>query len=122
MLTRKLLDCKKFVALSGHGADDNAVLRETLRPAKGVKIRYSLAHAAMKPGKKTQPHKLKHGEVYYILEGTGKLHADKETKTVRKDDTVYIPPRKTQWMENTGKKPLKFLCIVDPAWTPECEL
>ena len=116
MLTKTLSGCRKFVAV------DTAVLRETLRPSKGVKIRYSLAHATVKPRRKTQPHKLKVAEVYYILEGTGKMHIGKETSRVRKGDTIYIPPRKTQWIENTGRKTLKFLCIVDPAWVPACEL
>jgi mannose-6-phosphate isomerase-like protein (cupin superfamily) len=26
-----------------------------------------------------------------------------------------------QWLENTGKEEIEFLCIVDPAWRPEDE-
>jgi mannose-6-phosphate isomerase-like protein (cupin superfamily) len=75
----------------------------------------------VKPGEKTLPHKLKNSEVYYIIKGTGTIYINNERKLVEKNDTVYIPPDAVQFIENTGEKNLEFLCIVDPAWTPETE-
>ena len=84
-------------------------------------MNYSLAYAKVKPGKKTLKHRLKYSEVYYILKGKGVMYIEKEKKTVGPSDTIYIPPGSMQCIENTGKIDLEFLCIVYPAWQPECE-
>ena len=49
------------------------------------------------------------------------MHIDKETAKVRSGQAVYIPPGSVQFIENTGRSDLDFLCIVDPAWRPEDE-
>jgi mannose-6-phosphate isomerase-like protein (cupin superfamily) len=111
-----LKDCTEFMA------GDATILREILHPDKAyLKLRYSLAHATVKPGIASKPHKLKTSEVYYILEGEGLMFIDNESKPVSKDSTVYIPPHAIQHIENTGKVDLKFICIVDPAWRVEDE-
>ena len=122
MLIKDLKDCKEFLA------GDKTVLRELLHPdnvrvCHGVplKIRYSLAHATLKPGDKSTPHMLKTSEVYYILEGEGIMHIDNETSKVKSGQAIYIPPNSKQYIENVGKNDLKFLCVVDPAWRKEDE-
>lgn len=116
MFVRKLKDCPKFIS------GDNCILREMLHRDKGdFSIRYSLAHAKLPKGKTTIPHRLKTSEVYYILKGNGIMHIDKESRKVKTGDTVYIPPRSTQYIKNTEKTALEFLCIVDPAWMKEDE-
>ncbi len=116
MIVKHLNKCKKFISA------DNAILRELLHAGKGdFKFRYSLAHAIVKPGKVTKPHVLKTSEVYYIMEGCGLMHVDKKTSRVGKGCAIYIPPHATQYIKNTGKSDLVFLCIVDPAWRQEDE-
>ena len=116
MLIRDL--AKRRRVLSG----DRAALRELLHPRKdAVALRYSLAHAVVKPGKKTLPHRLATSEVYYILSGRGLMHVDDETEPVRPGQAVYIPPGSIQYIENRGRSELAFLCLVDPAWRPEDE-
>ncbi len=111
MFVKNLRKCKKFVA------GDYTILREILHPDKqDLDIRYSLAHAVLNPGKKSYPHSLKTSEVYYILEGKGLMHIGSGSKIVFVGDTVYIPPRSRQFIENIGRSDLKFICIVDPAW------
>ena len=111
-----LQDCDEFV-----GGDDS-ILRELLHPDKtDVKIRYSLAHATIKPGTRTKPHRLRTAEVYYILAGRGRMRIDDEVSEVSDDCAVYIPPGSTQSIENIGAGGLVFLCIVDPAWRREDE-
>lgn len=103
-------------------AGDATVLRELLHPDKAnLEIRYSLAHAKVKPGHNSLPHRLKTSEVYYILEGQGIMHVDGESAQVRAGQAVYIPPNSIQHIQNTGKSDLEFLCIVDPAWKAEDE-
>jgi mannose-6-phosphate isomerase-like protein (cupin superfamily) len=116
MLIKDLRHCQQFIA------GDHTVLRELLHPDKeDLSLRYSLAHAIVRPGQSSRPHSLRSSEVYYILEGEGLMHIGEEAAPVRPGQAVYIPPNAVQWIENTGEGDLVFLCIVDPAWRPEDE-
>jgi mannose-6-phosphate isomerase-like protein (cupin superfamily) len=116
MFLRDLKDCEEFIA------GDNCALREILHPDKeDLSLRYSLAHAVVKPGDTTWLHRLRTSEVYYIVEGEGIMHIDNESAAVRPGSTVYIPPKSAQSITNSGKTDLKFICIVDPAWRKEDE-
>jgi len=112
MLIRKLKDCPEIAA------GDHTRLRELLHPSRDYPFsgRYSLAHAVIAPGEASVRHRLKTDEVYYIIQGTGEMHIDRESATVAAGDAVDIPPGSEQWIENTGNGDLAFLCIVDPAW------
>jgi mannose-6-phosphate isomerase-like protein (cupin superfamily) len=111
MLIRRLQDCAEFI-----GGDDS-ILRELLHPAKaGIDVHYSLAHATVKPGERSKPHRLKTTEVYYLLQGQGRMHIGGELRDVTAGSAIYIPPHAIQWIENTGTVDLVFLCIVEPAW------
>lgn len=116
MFIKDLQDCDEFIA------GDNTILRELLHPDKApLDLRYSLAHAIVKPGDTSQPHRLKTSEVYYILEGEGRMTINSETADVGPGQAIYIPPMATQYIQNTGSIDLKFICIVDPAWRVEDE-
>ncbi len=116
MFIRNLKDCEEFTA------GDNSILREILHPDKAdLKLRYSLAHAIVPPGRTTKPHRLKTSEVYYIIEGEGVMHIGGESAAVLPGAAVYIPPKTTQFIRNSGNADLVFLCIVDPAWRREDE-
>lgn len=116
MIIRDLKDCREITA------GDGSALRELLHPDQGpFQFDYSLARAVVKPGAKTNPHRLKNSEVYYILEGRGLMHVEQESAEVAAGQAVYIPPFHIQFIENTGAADLAFLCIVDPAWKPEDE-
>jgi mannose-6-phosphate isomerase-like protein (cupin superfamily) len=117
MFIKDLDNCTEFIA------GDKTILREILHPDKAdLNLRYSLAHAVVKPGLTSQPHKLKTSEVYYILEGEGLMFIDEESEQVFPGQTIYIPPLAVQYIRNTGANDLKFLCIVDPAWRVEDEI
>lgn len=116
MYVKHLKNCPEFVA------GDNSLLREILNPKKeDISIHYSLAWSSVKPKEKTLLHELKVSEVYFILKGKGTMHINNEEKNIGKGDTIYIPPNAAQFIENTGEENLEFLCIVDPAWTPDAE-
>lgn len=116
MLIKNLKECPEFAA------GDKTQLRELLNPLKeNLTLRYSLAHARVKPGQVTLRHRLKSSEVYYIIEGRGIMYIDNESQQVNEGQVVYIPPGSIQSLENTGESDLVFLCIVDPAWRPEDE-
>jgi len=116
MFIRELRNCAAFIA------GDNCTLREILHPDKAdLKLRYSLAHAVVKPGDTTWLHWLRTSEVYYILEGKGIMKINDETAPVLPGTTIYCPPNARQCIHNTGTTDLIFLCIVDPAWRKEDE-
>src|SRR5215216_3593771 len=97
MLIRNLTDCQQFTA------GDGTLLREILSPYNAaLSLRYSLAHAIVKPGQTSRPHKLRTSEVYYILEGQGMMTISDETASIAPGDTVYIPPDAVQHIQNTG--------------------
>lgn len=104
-------------------AGDQTILRELLHPDKApLQLRYSLAHATVKPGDTSYSHYLRSFEVYFILEGKGIMHIGEETQEVIPGQAVYIPPMKWQCIHNPGPGDLKFICIVDPAWRKEDEV
>jgi mannose-6-phosphate isomerase-like protein (cupin superfamily) len=116
MLIKKLKDCAEITA------GDRTWLRELLHPARdAVPIHYSLAVAWIAPGQRSRAHRLKTAEVYYLVRGIGVMHVGDETAEVAAGDAVYIPPGSVQWLENTGRDDVEFVCIVDPAWRPEDE-
>jgi len=118
MLLKSLADCPPIIA------NDLTQLRELFNPlVDGWSVGYSLAHAVIPPGQRSIRHHLKGAsEVYYILEGSGRMHIDDEVRDVRSGDALLIPPGAVQFLENTGHIPLVFLAIVEPAWRPEIDV
>jgi len=95
MFIRQLKDCPEFIA------GDACHLRELLNARTDKRAyRYSLAHAVVKPGIKTKPHSLNTSEVYYILEGEGRMHVGEESRAVVPGDCIDIPPHAVQCIEN----------------------
>ncbi len=85
-------------------------------------INYSLAQFTLERGKKSKRHKMKSSEIYYILEGSGKLTISNQSYLLQKDDSAYVPPNAEQFIENSGNGILRFLCIVEPAWKADDEV
>jgi mannose-6-phosphate isomerase-like protein (cupin superfamily) len=116
MLLKSLASCPEFLA------GDHTRLREMLHPDRdSVALRYSLAQAELRAGQWSWLHCLKTSEVYYILNGAGVMEIDGERCAVGPGDTIYIPPHARQRIQCRGPEPLRFLCIVDPAWRTEDE-
>jgi mannose-6-phosphate isomerase-like protein (cupin superfamily) len=60
-------------------------------------------------------------ELYVILEGKGKVIRDGQIIDVTAHDIVSILPDQQHQIFNTDQqKPLKFLAVCFPAWTPTC--
>ncbi len=117
MKIHKLSEAPEF------SAADQTILCELWNPKHhpGFSGRYSLAHATLPIGKSSVPHILSSHELFYILSGFGVMHIADESSRVGPGDAIEIPPGQSQWLENTGETELCFLCIVDPAWSPEDE-
>ena len=113
---------KDVAEIASITAGDDSELRELLHPDRDpVELGYSLACAVVKPGRSTTPHRLESSEVYYLIFGTGTMHVGDEKTPVHAGHCVHIPKGETQWIENTGRIDLAFLCMVDPPWRVEDE-
>lgn len=100
--------------------DEDIKIKQYFNPQNtSNEINYSIAQFLLESGKKTKLHKIKSAEIYYILEGKGKLKINEEIFELKKDDSAYVSPNSKQFIENIGVEDLRFLCIVEPAWKPE---
>lgn len=111
MLIKNIKDIPSFLA------GDHTFIKEVLHPKNdAIEIGYSLAHATLPVEATSLPHLLHGSEVYFITKGQGIVFIDDEQKAVSVGDMVFIPPRAKQYIQNTGKVELEFLCIVHPEW------
>ena len=114
---------KKLHEIDTIDGEEGTIIRQIFHPHNTLNgIRFSIPHSTLSSGKKSRLHKMKTSEVYFILEGEGKIHLDDQTLAVSKDQAIYVPPLSKQFIENTGESELKFLCIVDPAWRKDDEI
>ena len=103
-------------------AGDHTFLRELLHPANDpIDIPFSIAHASLEKGASSLPHTLQQSEIYYLLQGSGRLHVDEEEVALTEGDLAVVPGGKSQYFENTGPGKVVFLCIVSPPWSAEGE-
>ena len=64
------------------------------------------------PSSSVKPHQHESDEqIWFILSGVGIVKVGDEEKEVREGDAVYLPPRLTHTMRNTGTYPLRLLAI-----------
>lgn len=116
MIHKKLKDIPEFIA------GDLTHLKEVLHPNNDpLQLGFSLAHAYLKSGESSLPHRLSHSETYYFLDGKGEIFVDNRKQIVEYGDIVFVPAFSEQYVKNTGANKLIFLCIVSPPWTPESE-
>ena len=117
------MNTKEIENLDAFSGNEGTQIRQIFSPNDTDNaIRYSLAHCTIKPGSNSKPHKMKTSEIYYILQGSGIMHIEEEQKTVKKNETIFVPPMSRQFIENNGENDLIVLCIVDPAWKQEDEI
>ncbi|ENN96756.1 hypothetical protein J422_00526 [Methanocaldococcus villosus KIN24-T80] len=104
-------DVKAFIT------KDGSIIRELIHP-KFANSKQSLALAEVPINGKTLLHRHKTSEeIYFILEGKGKMILDNKEFEIEMGDTILIPPNTKHKVINTGDKPLKILCASYPAYS-----
>ncbi len=107
-------DVKPFIT------KDTSEIREILAPTNSSIEKQSLAEATLHPGGKTVEHcHMKAEEIYYILQGKGRIKFDTMTSDIRPGDGIAIPPGTHHQIHNTGTTDLVFLCLCVPPYTHE---
>ncbi|MDD5148378.1 MAG: cupin domain-containing protein [Candidatus ainarchaeum sp.] len=116
MPIRDLKKAEPFVA------GDATIFRSLFHPVYDkLDLPYCIGEARLKKGKTSLWHRLKSTEMYFILEGTGRIEIGREKAKVKAGMAILIPADAKQRIKNTGRKDLAFLCIVSPAWKQEDE-
>jgi mannose-6-phosphate isomerase-like protein (cupin superfamily) len=96
---------------------DGSEIRELLAHRNSAIRNQSLAEARLPPGGATQPHYHPRAEeIYYLLEGRGRMQLEGEVREVGPGDAIAIPPGQRHQITNIGEGTLCFLCCCAPAY------
>ena len=96
---------------------DGSEIRELLAYRNSSIRQQSLAEARLAPGQATTPHyHPRTEEIYYLLEGTGRMQLGGEVRDVGPGDAIAIPAGVAHQIKNTGSGLLKFLCTCAPGY------
>lgn len=107
-------DCQPFTT------KDGSTIRELMAYRNSACERMSLAEAMLPVGCKTECH-VHSGveEIYYFLEGSGRVLVGDEYFVVKPGDSILHRPGVRHQTWNTGGTPLVFLCHCAPAYEHE---
>jgi mannose-6-phosphate isomerase-like protein (cupin superfamily) len=75
-----------------------------------------LAIASLKPGKEIASHVDPMEEIYFVLNGSGEMRVDDETRQVKPGDAIWIPVGSSHALFNNGEEECVILVVASPAW------
>ena len=97
---------------------DGSTIRSILDRTNATVRNQSLAEASVPAGASTQRHYHRLAEeFYFILDGSGEMEIDGETRAVGPGDAVLIPPG--AWHTIAARETLRFLCCCAPPYAHE---
>jgi quercetin dioxygenase-like cupin family protein len=80
-----------------------------------VSLRLRSGFVCLQPGKAGEEHSTEgFEEMLVILDGNGEVHFEGTQLPLGSRQTVYIPPRTTHFVKNTGTVPLRYVYVVTP--------
>ena len=100
---------------------DGALIYELMSREEREQLDLSLAVGFLPPCKKSIPHYHKNSEeLYYVIDGCGKVKIGDQYFEIKRGSVVYIPTNKVHALENeSDSKKLEVLCISSPAYKEE---
>lgn len=111
------MDIRNINDATPFATKDGSEIRELLAHRNSCITRQSLAEARLPPQTSTTPHHHRATEeIYYILEGSGRMRIGDEQCDVQPGDAIAIPPGAIHQIVNTGATTLKFLCCCAPGY------
>lgn len=114
------MDVRNIDQVPAFTTKDGSEIRELLAHRNSGIRNQTLAEARLPAGKSTTPHyHLKAEEIYYILEGTGRMQVGHSWQDVAPGDAIAIPAGLVHQITNTGPGTLKFLCCCAPGYEHE---
>lgn len=104
-------DCPAFIT------KDGSEIRELMAYRNSDCRRMSLAEARLAPGCRTERHLHREvEEIYYFLEGRGRVETGGECFDVGPGDSILHAPGAAHQTWNIGETPLVFLCCCAPSY------
>ena len=73
----------------------------------------------MEPGGKQHVHSHEPEQMYYIMEGSGLMTVDDETRQVEAGDCIFFSSLSRHGLENNGGTVLRYLSAASPSFTAE---
>ncbi len=73
----------------------------------------------IEPGGKQHVHKHEPEQVYFIIDGIGKMTVGNEHQIVNSDDCIFIPSNEPHSLENIGESKLRYFSAASPSFTKE---
>ncbi len=114
------MDVVNIANVTPFTTQDGSEIRELLAHRNSCIRNQSLAEARLPPATATLPHHHPQTEeIYYILEGEGRMQIGTAVRSVAAGDAIAIPPGKVHTIANTGAGVLKFLCCRAPGYEHE---
>jgi len=111
------MDIQNIDRVPAFTTKDGSEIRELLAHRNSCIRNQTLAEARLPPGGSTTPHfHPLTEEIYYILEGTGRMRVGEECRDVGRGDAIAIPPGAVHQITNLGSVVLKFLCCCAPGY------
>ncbi len=111
------MDIQNLHRVASFTTKDGSEIRELLAHRNSCIRHQSLAEARLPVGATTTPHyHPQTEEIYYILQGAGRMRIGHESTDVGVGDAIAIPPGQTHQIENTGDETLVFLCCCAPGY------
>ena len=97
---------------------DGSSIRELAGPAWTAARHQSLAEATLQPGGETAEHYHPRAEeLYYVVEGAGRMRLGDDEADIRTGDCVVIAPGTSHKLWNPGPEALVLLCCCAPAYS-----
>jgi mannose-6-phosphate isomerase-like protein (cupin superfamily) len=99
---------------------DGSAIRELAGPAWTPVRHQSLAEASLEPGGETAEHYHPRAEeLYYFVNGEGRMRLGGDEAAVATGDCVVIPPGTAHKLWNTGSGRLVLLCCCAPPYSDD---
>ncbi|HRF02738.1 MAG TPA: cupin domain-containing protein [Pirellulaceae bacterium] len=96
---------------------DGSEIRELLAHRNSSIRRQSLAEARIPVGSATTAHRHPNTEeIYFLLQGTGLMAIDDQSRLVGPGDAIAIPPGAIHKLTNVGDVELRLLCCCAPGY------
>ena len=97
-----------------HGSEIRPLMDRTTSDIE----RCSLAEEVLPVGSTVgRHHHTETEEVYYILNGAGRMTVGDEVQDVVAGDAIFIPRGFLHSLENTGREPMTILLVCGPAYS-----
>jgi mannose-6-phosphate isomerase-like protein (cupin superfamily) len=114
------MDVVNMAAAPPFTTKDGSEIRELLAHRNSAIRNQSLAEARLPAGTATSPHfHPRAEEIYFLLEGRGRMQIEEDVREVGPGDAIAIPPGERHQITNVGDSTLRFLCCCAPCYEHE---